>query len=89
VVAKSPPTDHLDMSSSSTLTITTAEGDERTLRHLAFLDSQRPLNGRVLLAQVDGTAVAALSLKTGRVVADPFRRTAAIVAALRDVALAA
>jgi len=77
------------MSSSSTLTITTANGDELTLRRLALLDSQRPLKGSVLLARVDGTAVAALSPKTGRVVADPFRRTAKIVAALRGMAVAA
>jgi len=77
------------MSSSSTLTITTADGDERTVRRLALLDSQRPLKGDVLVARIDGTTVAALSPKSGRVVADPFRRTKEIVAALRGVAFAA
>ena len=74
------------MSSSSTLTISTADGDEVTLRRLALLDSQRPLKGRVLVARVDGQAVAAVA-DTGRVIADPFRRTAEIVRALRDVAI--
>ena len=36
-----------------------------------------------MLALVDQTAVAAISLTDGRVVADPFRRTADLVSALR------
>ena len=75
------------MTMSSTITIRTrARGDEPRLRRLAALDSQRPLSGPVLVAQVDGEPVAALAPETGRVVADPFRRTAAIVSALRDMA---
>jgi len=77
------------MSTTSTLTIRTANGDEPTVRRLALLDSQRPLKGEVLLAQVDGQPVAALAAETGRVVADPFRRTAAVVDALRGLAVAA
>jgi hypothetical protein len=77
------------MSTSSTLTIRTARGDEDSVRRLALLDSQRPLTGDVLLAQVDGQPVAAVAPDTGRVVADPFRRTAEIVGALRGLAVAA
>src|SRR5215208_3796806 len=57
--------------------------DEAALRRLAALDSTIPLRGDVLLAEEDGEMRAALSLADGRVVADPFRLTSGIVAALR------
>jgi hypothetical protein len=57
--------------------------DAAALRRLARLDSTRPLAGRVLLAELDGTPVAAISLHTGAVVADPFRRTAEAVRMLK------
>jgi hypothetical protein len=64
----------------STIAIRPSRPDESAaLRDLAGLDSARPLTGDVLVALVDDTAVAALSLEDGRVVADPFRRTADVV----------
>jgi hypothetical protein len=61
----------------STLALRLAQADEAPLlRRLADLDDSAPLEGEVLLALVDGEAVAALSLHDGRVVADPFRPTA-------------
>jgi hypothetical protein len=39
--------------------------------------------GQVLIAEVDGQPKAALSLADGRVVADPFSRTAELVGLLR------
>ncbi len=58
--------------------------DARALRDLALLDSApRPLAGELLLAECDGTLVAALALDSGRAVADPFRATADVVALLR------
>ena len=57
--------------------------DQDALRNLAELDSQKPLDGRVLVAQHDGTPAAALSLDDGRVIADPFQRTDYLVAHLR------
>src|SRR5216117_290530 len=60
-----------------------AERDAATLRRLAQLDSRAPLTGRVLVGEVAGEIVAALSTDDGRVVADPFRRTAQLVARLR------
>lgn len=57
--------------------------DEATLRNLAALDSSRPLEGRALVAEVDGRAVAAIGLTDQRVVADPFVRTADVVELLR------
>jgi len=69
---------------SPTIEIRPARPDEgRALHDLAALDSALPLSGDVLVAVVDESPVAALSLDDGRVVADPFRRTADTVALLR------
>jgi hypothetical protein len=57
--------------------------DSRELTRLAALDSSNPLQGDILLARADGELRAALSLSDGRVVADPFARTAQIVRTLR------
>jgi hypothetical protein len=52
------------------------EHDAAALRRLAQLDEARPLTGRILIGELDGVAAAALSLKTSRSIADPFRPTA-------------
>jgi hypothetical protein len=57
--------------------------DRDMLGRLARLDSQRPLDEDAMIAEVDGVAVAALSLSTGRTVADPFARTAEVCCLLR------
>jgi hypothetical protein len=57
--------------------------DGRTLTRLAALDSAEVPAGPILVAEVDGEAQAALSLRDGRVVADPFERTAELVSLLR------
>jgi hypothetical protein len=57
--------------------------DDRALRRLAELDSAPLLSGRVLLAEVDATPLAAVSLGTGAAIADPFRDTAHLVRMLR------
>jgi hypothetical protein len=49
--------------------------DRAALEYLADLDSSEPLTGEVLGAELDGALVAAISLTTGAVVADPFIRT--------------
>ena len=59
------------------------DADAPALHDLAELDSAGPLTGDVLVALVDGRPWAALSLDDGRVVADPFRPTAAAVELLR------
>jgi hypothetical protein len=51
------------------------EHDAPTLRRLAALDSAKPLTGRVLIGELDGQPAAALSLKTGAAIADPFQAT--------------
>ena len=59
--------------------------DRRELVRLAALDSAEPLEGDILLGRVDGELRAALSRADGRVVADPFTRSADVVALLRTL----
>jgi hypothetical protein len=71
-------------SSSPGVTIRPAFPDDApAVARLAALDSQRPLVGPVLLAEIDGEPWAAIALETARVIADPFRPTAALVDLLR------
>lgn len=58
------------------------EDNDDVLR-LAQLDDAQPPAGPVMLALLDGDAVAALSLSDGRVVANPFVATEKVVALLR------
>jgi hypothetical protein len=57
--------------------------DAARIRTLARLDDKRMPAGPFLLAEVGGGIVAARSLSTGTVIADPFRLTSDIVAMLR------
>ena len=57
--------------------------DDADLERLAALDSASPLEGDVLLAYAGGDVRAALSLESGRVVADPFYPSAELVELLR------
>ena len=58
-------------------------GDGPALARLAALDSAAVPFGPVLLAEVDGTPRAALSVNDGRVIGDPFARTDDVVQLLR------
>jgi hypothetical protein len=70
-------------SNDQTLAIRVADDEDAlAVRRLAALDDAPPLRGDVLLALVDGEAVAATSLSDGRVVANPFIRTADTVTLL-------
>jgi hypothetical protein len=60
--------------------------DAADLRHLAALDSARPLTGDVLIAVSGGEVAAAMSLDTGAVIATPFQPTAHLVELLRTAA---
>lgn len=62
-----------------TLRLASGEDDAAAVRRLAGLDSAPVPRGTMLLGLVDGEAVAARSLTTGAVVADPFRPTVAVV----------
>lgn len=58
-------------------------GDAGALRRLAELDSRRLPPGPFLVAERAGTVEAAISLSSGALLADPFRRTAELAALLR------
>jgi hypothetical protein len=66
-----------------TVLIRAARGsDGPALARLAALDSRALPAGDLLVAEADGELVAALAPETGERVADPFRRTADVVALL-------
>ena len=50
--------------------------DQGRIDVIAALDSARPLDGDVLVAEVENEAVAAIDLHNGRAVANPMRPTA-------------
>lgn len=58
--------------------------DSADVARLAALDSAAVPTGALLLGVVDGRAVAALSVDSGAVVADPFSPTADLVNLLRQ-----
>jgi len=49
--------------------------DEAAVRRLADLDSTRVPDGPLLMAEIEGRAVAAISVLSGESFADPFLRT--------------
>ena len=57
--------------------------DRGALERLAALDSRWLPDGDLLLAEVDGTLVAAIRVNDGQAIADPFAPTADLVAMLR------
>lgn len=72
-------------SSTAILTLRPATAaDAAAISGVAQLDSAPMPEGDLLVALVDGRLLAALSLTTGSVVADPFSRTADLVEMLRD-----
>jgi hypothetical protein len=65
------------------------ESDAPVLRRLAELDSARPIQGEVFVAEHEGHALAAVSVDEGRAIADPFEPTAEVVDLLWHWALQA
>jgi hypothetical protein len=53
--------------------------DDPTLERLAILEGRPAPAGRFVVAEVGGEVVAAVSLNSGSVLADPFRATAHLV----------
>ena len=74
------------MTTSSLVLRPATSADTAALERLAALDSARPLAGDVVLAHADGGVRAALSLETGRTVADPFYPSLELVPLLRAAA---
>jgi hypothetical protein len=70
---------------SNTITIRSAgPEDADTIARLAQRDTTTVPAGALLLAEVGGEAVAAMTVDGTRVIADPFRRTADAVELLRS-----
>jgi hypothetical protein len=59
------------------------DADGEILGRLAALDSAPPLEGSILVGELHGEVVAALSLTDDRTVADPLRPTAHLLASMR------
>ncbi len=83
-----PLADHWTMTNELHPTITirrlgVTEADHAALARLAELDSNHRLEGPVLGAEVEGRILAAISIETGEVVADPFSRTSELRAMLK------
>jgi hypothetical protein len=57
--------------------------DDPALERLAMLDGRPSPAGRYVIAEVNGSVVAAMSLVSGAVLADPFEATAHLVPLLR------
>jgi len=57
--------------------------DFPALERLAALDSRRIPSGELFVAEAEGRLLAATSLDTGAIIADPFERTASVVELLR------
>jgi hypothetical protein len=81
-----PPDDTALMTSPSLVLRPATAADTAALERLAALDSARPLTGEVVLAYAEGDVRAALSLQTGRTVADPFYPSLELVPLLRAAA---
>ncbi len=78
------PQSSRELSPARSVVLRSAHADEgHVVARLAQLDDAPELEGQVLIALIDGEAVAALSLLDGRVVANPFVRTENAVALLR------
>jgi hypothetical protein len=60
-----------------------AASDLPALERLAALDSRRIPTGELFVAEAEGRLLAATSIDTGAVIADPFEHTASIVELLR------
>jgi hypothetical protein len=59
-------------------------GDAAAIARLVEMEEAQPLRGESLVAELDGTIIAALSLHDGQAVAELFRPTAGIVRALQQ-----
>ena len=59
------------------------DDDAEVLARLAALDSSRPLEGSILVGELDGAPVVALSLGDDRAISDPFSPTGHLLATMR------
>jgi hypothetical protein len=59
------------------------DGDGEVIRRMVELDGRRTFRGSALIGEVGGAPAAAISLATGRVVADPLQQTERLTQILR------
>jgi hypothetical protein len=78
--------DDTDLMSSPLVLRPATTADAGALERLAALDSARPLTGEIMLASAGGEVRAAMSLESGRAVADPFYPSLELVELLRAAA---
>ena len=64
------------------------DADDAALERLAQLDSARPLQHPILVAEIRGSVAAAIDLDERRTIANPFERTAQLRAQLQTRAAA-
>src|SRR3954447_24812264 len=83
-VARNPPWDSRVMFSTDSYLIRAAlPADESLLLRISVLDSQATIQRPALIGEVNGVPAAVVELETGRVAADPFVTTDALLAHLR------
>jgi hypothetical protein len=70
-----PAHEPADLPEDAVLVRRATTADAARIRTLARLDDRRLTDGPFLVAEIGGEAIAALSMSTGQLVADPFRRT--------------
>ena len=80
---RSASSPHLPLPLASVVIRPAYPDDASTLERLARIDSRRPLDGPVLVAERDGRVLAAIATSDGTTISDPFSPTADLVALLR------
>ena len=78
-----PPIEAANLPEDAVLVRRATARDAHRIRTLALLDDRSAGDGPFIVAELAGEAVAAMSLSSGRIVADPFRRTRDAEALLR------
>ena len=75
--------DNVPMNATANISIRSATAnDYPTIWQVAALDDSPVPGGPLLVAELEGEVIAAVSVETGHAIADPFRRTAEAVALL-------
>ena len=83
-MSRLPPSLAREIGARDSITIRVShEGDAELLERLAGLAGTELPEGGLIVAESDDELIAALSLRTGRVISDPFHVTSDLVALLR------
>jgi hypothetical protein len=70
-----PAYEPADLPEDAVLVRRATAADAARIRTLARLDDRRLSDGPFIVAEIAGEAIAAMSMSSGQIVADPFRRT--------------